>query len=273
MEEMRMGRIIVVTSGKGGVGKTTTTANIGTALANTGKEVLLIDTDIGLRNLDVILGLENRIVFDIVDVVEGRCRLRQAIIKDKKNEKLSLLPASQTRDKSAVNEKQMCSLTNELRNMYDFILIDCPAGIEQGFRNAIAGADEAIIVCVPEVSSVRDADRIIGLMAISEVAKTSIVINRIRPELVRRGDMLSISDVEEILGIRTIGAILDDEFVVRAANLGEAIVNMTKSNAGKEYINIAKRLMGENIPVEYKGMRFGFSGFMERLFGIEIKAS
>jgi len=267
-----MGRIIVVTSGKGGVGKTTTTANIGMALANAGKEVLLIDTDIGLRNLDVILGLENRIVFDLVDVVEGRCRLRQAIIKDKKNEMLSLLPASQTRDKSAVSEQQMRNLTHELREMYDFILIDCPAGIEQGFRNAIAGADEAIIVCVPEVSSVRDADRIIGLMAVSEVNRTSLVINRIRPELVRRGDMLSIADVEEILGIKTLGAVLDDEGVVRAANLGEAIVNITKSLAGSEYINIAKRLMGETVPLSYKWMKPGFGAFMERLLGIEIKA-
>ena len=244
-----MGRVLVVTSGKGGVGKTTACANIGTALAKQGKEVLLIDTDLGLRNLDTVLGLENRIVFDIVDVIENKCRIKQAIIRDKRNEHLSLLPASQSRDKNAINEKQMKNLVNELKRQYDFILIDCPAGIEQGFKNAIAGADEALVICTPEVSSVRDADRVIGLMASCEIGRISLVVNRIKPELVRTGDMLSLEDVEDILGQKAIGAILDDSMIVRATNLGEAAINIPGSKAGKEYSNIAKRLTGENIPV------------------------
>ena len=244
-----MGRVMVVTSGKGGVGKTTACANMGCALAKRGKEVLLIDMDLGLRNLDTVLGLENRIVFDIVDVVENKCRIKQAIIRDKRNEHLSLMPASQTRDKSAISEKQMKELIAELSNQYDFILIDCPAGIEQGFKNAIAGAEEAIVVCTPEVSSVRDADRVIGIMASSEINKVMLVVNRIKTELVRSGDMLSLEDVEDILGQKAIGAITDDPQVVRATNLGEAAVNLVKSKAGREYENIAGRLLGENIPL------------------------
>ena len=244
-----MGRVIVVTSGKGGVGKTTACANIGAALAKAGKEVLLIDTDIGLRNLDTVLGLENRIVFDLVDVIENKCRIKQAIIRDRRNEHLSLMAASQTRDKNAVNEAQMKHLLSELRDQYDFILLDCPAGIEQGFKNAIAGAEEALVVCTPEVSSVRDADRVIGLMAAGEIAHTSLVVNRIKPDMVSRGDMLAVEDVEDILGQKAIGAVLDDAAVVKASNLGEAVISMPKSLAGREYENIARRLMGENIPI------------------------
>ena len=193
-----MGEVIVITSGKGGVGKTTTTANLGAALALRGKKVALVDTDIGLRNLDVVMGLENRIVYDIVDVVEGNCKLRQALIKDKRFADLFLLPAAQTRDKSAVDEKQMQSLVNQLKEEFDFILIDCPAGIEQGFKNAIAGADRAIVITNAEISSIRDADRIIGLLEASEIKNPELIINRLRPEMVKKGEMM---DVEDILGL------------------------------------------------------------------------
>ncbi len=259
-----MGRVIVVTSGKGGVGKTTACANIGAALAKAGKEVLLIDTDIGLRNLDTVLGLENRIVFDLVDVIENKCRIKQAIIRDRRNEHLSLMAASQTRDKNAVNEAQMKHLLSELRDQYDFILLDCPAGIEQGFKNAIAGAEEALVVCTPEVSSVRDADRVIGLMAAGEIAHTSLVVNRIKPDMVSRGDMLAVEDVEDILGQKAIGAVLDDAAVVKASNLGEAVISMPKSLAGREYENIARRLMGENIPINVPS---ALGVILEKLFG------
>jgi septum site-determining protein MinD len=244
-----MGRTIVITSGKGGVGKTTACANIGYALAKKGQEVLLIDMDLGLRNLDTVLGLENRVVFDIVDVIENKCRIKQAIIRDKRNEHLSLMPASQTRDKNALTEENMKDLLSELRNQYDYVLIDCPAGIEQGFKNAIAGADEALVICTPEVSSVRDADRVIGIMASSGIGHIDLVINRIKPELVRSGDMLSKEDVEDILGQNAIGVIIDDSSVVRATNLGESAINLPNSRAGKEYENIAGRLMGEKIPI------------------------
>ncbi len=259
-----MGRVIVVTSGKGGVGKTTACANVGCGLARLGKEVLLIDTDLGLRNLDTVLGLENRIVFDIVDVIENKCRIRQAIIKDKRNEHLSFMPASQTRDKNAICEQQMRDLLNELKPLYDFILLDCPAGIEQGFKNAIAGADEALVVCTPEVSSVRDADRVIGLMASGEISHISLIVNRIKQELVRGGDMLSVEDVEDILGQKAIGAVPDDASIVRAANLGEPVLDLPSSRAGKEYENIAHRLIGENIPINITG---GLAALVGRIFG------
>jgi len=267
-----MGRTIVITSGKGGVGKTTTTANIGAALANGGANVLLIDSDIGLRNLDLIMGLENRVIFDIVDVLEGRCRIKQAIVKDKKNERLQLLPASQTRDKSAINEKQMRSLLDELRSSYDYILIDCPAGIEQGFKNAIAGADEAIIVCTPEVASIRDADRVIGLLASSDVNHIKLVVNRYNYDLVKRGDMLTVKDIEEILGVKAIGVIPDDEMVVRSSNIGEPIVNMVRSLAGKAYQDIAERLAGRDIPLNLKSFKPSLGTLFGKLLGIDIKA-
>ncbi|WP_302577683.1 septum site-determining protein MinD, partial [Anaerobutyricum hallii] len=196
-----MSEVIVITSGKGGVGKTTTTANIGTGLAKLGKKVVMIDTDIGLRNLDVVMGLENRIVYNLVDVVEGNCRLKQALIKDKRYSNLFLLPSAQTRDKSAVSPEQMRKLVDELRKDFDYILLDCPAGIEQGFKNAIAGADRAIIVTTPEVSAIRDADRIIGLLEAEELKKIELVINRIRMDMVKRGDMMSVEDVVDILAI------------------------------------------------------------------------
>lgn len=259
-----MGRAIVVTSGKGGVGKTTACANLGAALAKKGKEVLLIDTDIGLRNLDTALGLENRIVFDLIDVIENKCRLKQAIIRDKQNEHLSLMPASQSRDKSDINEEEMRQLLSEVKNMYDFVIIDCPAGIEQGFKNAIAGADEAIVVCTPEVSSVRDADRVIGLMASQGISHVSLIVNRIKPEMVSSGDMLSVEDVEDILGQKAIGTVPEDRNIVKATNLGEAAVNLPKSNAGKEYAKIAGRLLGENIPIKAPSI---VSNLMDKLLG------
>lgn len=221
-----MSEVIVITSGKGGVGKTTTTANIGTGLAKLGKKVVMIDTDIGLRNLDVVMGLENRIVYNLVDVVEGNCRLKQALIKDKRYSNLFLLPSAQTRDKSAVSPEQMRKLVDELRKNFDYILLDCPAGIEQGFKNAIAGADRAIIVTTPEVSAIRDADRIIGLLEAEELKKIELVINRIRMDMVKRGDMMSVEDVVDILAIDLIGVVPDDESIVIATNEGLSLIHI-----------------------------------------------
>lgn len=243
-----MSEVIVITSGKGGVGKTTTTANVGTGLAKEGKKVVLIDTDIGLRNLDVVMGLENRIVYNLVDVVEGKCRIRQALIKDKKYPELCLLPSAQTRDKDAVTPEQMVELINELREEFDYILLDCPAGIEQGFKNAIAGADRAIVVTTPEVSAIRDADRIIGLLEANEIKKIELIVNRLRMDMVKRGDMMSIEDVHEILAIDLIGAVPDDEQIVISTNQGEPLVG-SDSLAGQAYLNICKRIMGEEVPL------------------------
>jgi septum site-determining protein MinD len=242
------GRVITITSGKGGVGKTTTTANLGAALAARGRSVVLLDADIGLRNLDIVLGLENRIVYDIVDVVEGRCRLRQAMIRDKRLNNLYLIPAAQTRDKEAVSPQQMRALCEELRRQFDFILIDSPAGIEQGFRNAIAGADEVIVVTNPEVSSVRDADRIVGLVEAAELPVPRLIVNRIDPELVRRGDMMSVEDVTEILSIPLLGLVPDDETIITATNRGEPVALDPLSRAGQAFRNIAARLLGEDVP-------------------------
>ena len=240
-----MGEVIVITSGKGGVGKTTTTANIGTALAKLNHKVVLVDTDIGLRNLDVVLGLENRIVYDIVDVVKGNCKLNQALIKDKRLEGLCLLPAAQTRDKNAVSTEEIINLTNELRELFDYVIIDCPAGIEQGFKNAIAGADRAVVVATPEVSSVRDADRIIGLLEANEIKETRLIINRLRPQMVKKGDMMDIEDILDILSIKLIGVIPEDEFIIVSTNRGEPAVNNPESMAGKAYLNTARRIAGE----------------------------
>ena len=213
-----MSEIIVITSGKGGVGKTTTSANVGTGLAILGKKVVLIDTDIGLRNLDVVMGLENRIVYNLVDVVEGNCRMKQALIKDKRYPNLFLLPSAQTRDKTSVNPGQMVKLVDDLREEFDYVLLDCPAGIEQGFQNAIAGADRALVVTTPEVSAIRDADRIIGLLEASGMKTIDLVVNRIRMDMVRRGDMMSLDDVMDILAIDIIGAVPDDEDIVISTN-------------------------------------------------------
>ncbi|MGA7670236.1 MAG: septum site-determining protein MinD [Nitrolancea sp.] len=243
-----LGRIITITSGKGGVGKTTTTANIGAALASLGRSVVLIDADIGLRNLDIVLGLENRIVYDLVDVVEGTCRLRQAMIRDKRLNNLYLIPAAQTREKEAVSPQQMKTLCEELRRQFDFTLIDSPAGIEQGFRNSIAGADDVVVVTNPEVSSVRDADRIVGLVEASELATPKLIVNRIDPALVRRGDMMSVDDVTEILSIPLIGVVPNDETIVTSTNRGEPAALDPESKAGRAFRNIAKRINGEEVP-------------------------
>lgn len=242
-------RVIVITSGKGGVGKTTTTANLGTALAMMEKKVVLIDTDIGLRNLDVVMGLENRIVFDLVDVVNGHCKLKQALIKDKRFDSLYLLPAAQTKDKTAVTPHQVKNLCNELRKDFDVILVDCPAGIEQGFKNAIAGADQAIVVATPEISSVRDADRIIGLLEASGLKQSQLIINRIRSKMIKRGDMMDIDDIIDILSIELIGVVPEDESIVVSTNRGEPAVLEDNSKAGGAYRRIARRIMGEEIPL------------------------
>ena len=218
-----MSEVIVITSGKGGVGKTTTSANVGTGLAMLGKRVVLIDTDIGLRNLDVVMGLENRIIYNLVDVIEGNCRMKQALIRDKRYPDLFLLPSAQTRDKSSVSPGQMIKLVEDLREEFDYILLDCPAGIEQGFRNAIAGADRALIVTTPEVSAIRDADRIIGLLEASGVGRMDLIINRIRSDMVRRGDMMSVDDVMDILSVPVIGTVPDDEDIGRTAGRHEWI--------------------------------------------------
>jgi len=243
------GRVIVITSGKGGVGKTTTSANIGTALAKQGNKVVLMDTDIGLRNLDLLLGLENRIVYTLVDVVEERCKLKQALVKDKRNPNLALLAAAQTRDKTAVNADDLKKICDELVQDNDFVLIDCPAGIEQGFQNAIAGATEAIVVTTPEMSAVRDADRIIGLLeAKEEITSYRLLVNRVKPGLVKAKDMMSVDDVVDILSCELIGIIPDDDGIITSTNKGEPIVNDDKSLAGRAYHNVAKRIQGEDIP-------------------------
>lgn len=256
-----MGEVIVITSGKGGVGKTTTVANLGTGLAMLNKKTVVVDTDIGLRNLDVVLGLENRIVYNLVDVVNGNCRLKQALIRDKRHPDLYLLPSAQTKDKSAVSPEQMIKLTEELAEEFDYVLLDCPAGIEQGFRNAVAGAEKAIVVTTPEVSAIRDADRIIGLLEAGGLRDIHLIINRLRPDMIARGDMMSVDDVIEILAVDLIGTILDDEQIVIATNQGEPLSGKN-SQAEEEYRNICKRLLGEEIPFVTDRQR---KGFLQRL--------
>lgn len=243
-----MSEVIVITSGKGGVGKTTTSANVGTGLAQLDKKVVLIDTDIGLRNLDVVMGLENRIVYNLVDVVEGNCRIKQALIKDKRYPNLYLLPSAQTRDKTSVTPEQMKKLVDELKEEFEYIILDCPAGIEQGFKNAIAGADRALVVTTPEVSAVRDADRIIGLLEANGIKQHHLIVNRVRMDMVARGDMMSIDDVVDILAIDLIGAVPDDENIVVATNNGEPLVG-NDTLAGKAYMNICRRVIGEEVPL------------------------
>lgn len=242
-------RVLTVTSGKGGVGKTTLTANLGVALAMQGQRVVVIDADVGLRNLDVMLGLENRIVYDLVDVIEGRCRLRQAMVRDKRLPELFLLPAAQTRDKSAVQPADMVRICDSLREQHDIILIDSPAGIEQGFRYAVAPADGILIVTNPEVSAVRDADRVIGLVEAEEKGPARLVVNRIKPSLVRRGEMLSIADVVELLAVDLIGVVPEDQSILIAANRGQPLAFSSNSSlAGQAFHNIAHRVLGEDVP-------------------------
>lgn len=262
-----MQNVIVVTSGKGGVGKTTTVANLGAGIAQQGKKVVLIDTDIGLRNLDVVLGLENRIVYDLVDVVEGTCRLKQALIKDKRYDGLFLIPAAQTRDKMSVTPEQMKKLVAELEDEVDYIIIDCPAGIEQGFKNAIAGAKSAIVVTVPEVSAVRDADRIIGLLSAAGIDDCHLLVNRMRIDMVKKGDMLALDDTLDILGIELIGVVPEDEKIIRSSNMGEPIVTNDKAPAGKAYRNITRRILGENVPMNDIEDDGGLASVFKKLFG------
>lgn len=263
-----MGEVIVVTSGKGGVGKTTTTANIGTGLAMSGKKVAVLDADIGLRNLDVVLGLENRIVFDIVDVVTGVCKPQKALIKDKRYDGLYLLPAAQTKDKNSVTEAQMIELCNELKQTFDYVIVDCPAGIEQGFKNAIAGADRAIVVTTPEISAVRDADRIIGLLEAAELNNPKLIVNRVRIDMVKRGDMMNIDDIQEILAIGLIGVVPDDEDVVISTNKGEPAVTIQDSLCGQAFRNITQRIMGEEVPYLELDVPDGFFTRLKKLFNI-----
>lgn len=240
-----MSECIVITSGKGGVGKTTTSANLGVSLARLGHRVVVMDADIGLRNLDVIMGLENRIVYDLVHVIEGECRLKQALIRDKRQDNLYLLPAAQTRDKNCVTPDQMRDLVNQLKEEFDYVLVDCPAGIEQGFRNSVAGADRAIIVTTPEVSAIRDADRIIGLVEAAELPEPTLVINRFRQKMVDRGDMLDKADILEILAIPLVGIIPDHEEIIVSANRGIPVAYDDESVVGEAYRRVARRLTGE----------------------------
>jgi septum site-determining protein MinD len=261
-----MGEAIVVTSGKGGVGKTTTSANVGTALALLGKKVCLVDTDIGLRNLDVVMGLENRIIYDLVDVIEGRCRLQQALIKDKRFDELYLIPAAQTKDKNSVSPEQVREVVLELKKEYDFVVIDCPAGIEQGFKNAVAGADRAIVVTTPEKSAVRDADRIIGLLEKEKIDSPKLIINRIRPHMLKNGDMLDIDEICAVLAVDLLGLVPDDELVIRAANTGEPTVMNPDSRAAIAYRNIARRILGDTVPLMPLQQKLGVLQRIKKFF-------
>ena len=243
-----MGVSIVITSGKGGVGKTTTTANIGTALASLGKKVVVIDDDTGLRNLDVLLGLENRIVYTIIDVIEGRCRLKQGLIKDKRFQNLCLLPTAQTKDKDDISPQEMLKIVNELKEEFDYVLIDSPAGIEQGFENAVIGADKAIVVVNPEITSVRDADRVIGKLDAKGLEDHAVIINRLNYEMTKNGDMLDVSDIIETLSIELLGVVPDDKNITVSTNKGEPIVLDENAVSGKAFKNIARRITGEKVP-------------------------
>ncbi len=262
------GKSFVVTSGKGGVGKTTVTANLGTALALRGKKVCAVDADIGLRNLDLVLGLETRVVYDLVHVIEKVCRPKQALIKHKKVEGLFLLPASQTRNKEAITPEQMKDLIQRLKEeeQFDYIIVDCPAGIEHGFKNAIAGADEAIIVTTPEVSAIRDADKIIGLLQSEEMYEPKLIINRLSMDMVKRRDMMDKDDIIDILAIELIGIVPEDEQIVPSTNKGEPIVLTDNSKSAAAFKRIARRIEGENVPINSDDESEGFLNWFKRIF-------
>ncbi|MFB1099133.1 MULTISPECIES: septum site-determining protein MinD [Bacillaceae] len=261
-----MGEAIVITSGKGGVGKTTTSANLGTALALMEKKVCLIDTDIGLRNLDVVMGLENRIIYDIIDVIVGRCALKQALIKDKRFDHLYLLPAAQTSDKTDLTPDGMEKIVAELKPEFDYIIIDCPAGIEQGYKNAVAGADKAIVVTTPEKPSVRDADRIIGLLEQEDIEPPKLIVNRIRNHMVQEGDMLEVDEIVQVLSIDLLGIVADDEEVIKAANHGEPVAFQPNTKASIAYRNIARRILGESVPLMSFESEKGMFSRLKKLF-------
>ena len=259
-------KILTITSGKGGVGKTTATANISVALAQLGQKVVCIDSDIGLRNLDVVLGLENRIVYDLVDVIEGRCRIRQAMIKDKSFSDLYLIPAAQTRDKSAVSPTDMIKLCDQIRDEVGWIIIDSSAGIERGFKNAIAPADEILVITNPDVSAVRDADRIIGIIEAEEKGPASLIINRVNPAMVKKGEMMAAEDILELLAVKLIGIVPEDEKVIISTNIGKPVVTVEKSIAGSAFKNIARRLMGDDVPMIDLDNRDGILHRISKIF-------
>lgn len=262
-----MGISIVITSGKGGVGKTTTTANIGTALAALGYKVVVIDGDTGLRNLDVLMGLENRIIYTIFDVIEGRCRLKQALIKDKKFQNLYLLPTAQIKDKDDLAADEMLKVVKELKNEFDYVLIDCPAGIEQGFENAVAGADRALVVVNPEITSVRDADRVIGKLDAKGLDDHAVIVNRLNYEMTKKGDMLDVSDIIETLSVKLLGVVPDDRGITVSTNKGEPIVLDQESKSGQAFKNIAKRIMGEEVKLlDLSNESNGFFSAFKKLF-------
>ena len=261
-----MSEVIVITSGKGGVGKTTTSANLGCGLAIQGKKVALVDADIGLRNLDVVMGLENRIVYNLVDIIEGNCRIKQALIRDMRYPDLYLLPSAQTKDKNAVSPEQMKKLIQQLRMDFDYIILDCPAGIEQGFKNAVAGADRALVVTTPEVSAIRDADRVAGLLKEYHMERVQLIVNRLRYDMIRRGDMMSVDDVVDILNLELIGTIPDDEDVVISTNQGEPLVG-SDSMAGQAYRDICQRILGKDVPVITYKCKRGVRYRLQTLFG------
>lgn len=263
-----MGVSIVITSGKGGVGKTTTTANIGTALASIGKKVVVVDGDTGLRNLDVLMGLENRIVYTLIDAIEGRCRLKQALIKDKRFSNLCLLPTAQTKDKDDISTSDMLKIVNELKEEFDYVLIDSPAGIEQGFENAVIGADRAVVVVNPEITSVRDADRVIGKLDAKGLEDHAVVVNRLNYEMTKKGDMLDVNDIIETLSVKLIGVVPQDTNVTISTNKGEPIVLDENAYAGKAFRNIAKRIVGEEVPLmDLNSSNGGFFHSIKKLFG------
>lgn len=262
-----MGTAIVITSGKGGVGKTTSTANISTALALLGKKVCIVDGDIGLRNLDVVMGLENRIIYDIIDVANGDCRLEQALIRDKRFDHLALLPAAQTKDKSSLTPERMVELVDKLKVDYDYVVIDCPAGIEDGFKVAVAPADAAIVITTPEHTAVRDADRVIGLLEREKLGYPRLIVNRIRPDMVKRGEMLDIDEIVQILACDLLGIVPDDEGVIRNSNRGEPSAMNPDTPAGLAYRNIARRILGDSVPLMSLEEKTGLWGRMRKLIG------
>ena len=265
-----MSEVIVITSGKGGVGKTTVCANLGAAFARLDKKCVVIDTDLGLRNLDVVMGLENRIVYNLIDVAEGTCRLKQALVRDKHYPGLYLLPAAQTRDKTAITPQQLIKLTDDLRQHFEYILIDCPAGIEQGYKNAVSGADKAIVVTTPEISAVRDADRIIGLLEQEEnIEPPRLVVNRIRNHLMKNGDTMDIDEIVQHLSIDLLGIVADDDEVIKASNHGEPIAMDPKNRASIAYRNIARRILGESVPLQVlEEQNKGMMAKIKSFFGV-----